>query len=75
MVGPEAERDGGVRRFGRLFRTGANLTVPLLAAVTRKGYGLGAQAMAAGSFHAGLFVVGLAADGEIDIDCFVSPPL
>lgn len=48
MVGPEAERDGGVRRFSRMFRVGAHLGVPLIAVTTRKAYGLGAQAMLGG---------------------------
>jgi acetyl-CoA carboxylase carboxyltransferase component len=48
MVGPEAERAAGVRHFGRLFVVGANLAVPLVAVVTRKAYGLGAQAMLGG---------------------------
>jgi acetyl-CoA carboxylase carboxyltransferase component len=38
--------------------TGANLTVPTGTIVLRKGYGLGAQAMAAGSFKATQFTVG-----------------
>jgi acetyl-CoA carboxylase carboxyltransferase component len=57
MVGPEAERTGQVRHFSRMFVTGANLTVPLCTIVLRKGYGLGAQAMAGGSFRAPLFLV------------------
>jgi acetyl/propionyl-CoA carboxylase alpha subunit/acetyl-CoA carboxylase carboxyltransferase component len=52
MVGPEVERTATVRHFSRLFVTGANLTVPLCAVVLRKAYGLGAQAMAGGSFRA-----------------------
>lgn len=52
MVGPDSERTATVRHFGRLFVTGANLTVPLCTIVLRKGYGLGAQAMAGGSFRA-----------------------
>src|SRR6185503_11764382 len=36
---------------------GASLTVPFFTIVLRKGYGLGAQAMAGGSFKAGLFTV------------------
>lgn len=52
MVGPEAESTATVRHFSRLFVTGANLTVPLCTVVLRKGYGLGAQAMAGGSFRA-----------------------
>ena len=52
MVGPEAERSAQVRHFARLFVTAASITVPWITVVVRKGYGLGAQAMAAGSFHA-----------------------
>jgi acetyl-CoA carboxylase carboxyltransferase component len=57
MVGPEAEATALVRHASRLFVTGANLTVPTGTIVLRKGYGLGAQAMAAGSFKAPLFCV------------------
>jgi len=57
MVGPDAEKTGTVRHFSRLFLTGANLTVPTGTIVLRKGYGLGAQSMAAGGFKAPLFVV------------------
>ena len=46
-----------MRRVCRMFTTGANITVPFFAVVLRKGYGLGAQAMAAGSFHAPLFTI------------------
>jgi acetyl-CoA carboxylase carboxyltransferase component len=58
MVGPEAERTATVRRCARLFTVGANLAVPFGTIVLRKGYGLGAQAMAGGSFKAPLFTVG-----------------
>jgi acetyl-CoA carboxylase carboxyltransferase component len=58
MVGPAAERTATVRHFARMFLTGANLSVPLGTIVLRKGYGLGAQAMAGGGFKAGLFCVG-----------------
>jgi acetyl-CoA carboxylase carboxyltransferase component len=58
MVGPEAERAAGVRHFGRMFVVGANLAVPLVAVVTRKAYGLGAQAMLGG--HLGVPVATLA---------------
>jgi acetyl-CoA carboxylase carboxyltransferase component len=58
MVGPDAERTATVRHFARMFLTGANLSVPTGTIVLRKGYGLGAQAMAAGSFKAPLFTVG-----------------
>jgi acetyl-CoA carboxylase carboxyltransferase component len=58
MVGPQAERTGTVRHFARMFVTGANLQVPTGTVVLRKGYGLGAQAMAGGGFKAPLFTVG-----------------
>jgi acetyl-CoA carboxylase carboxyltransferase component len=58
MVGPAAERTATVRHFARMFVTGANLTVPTGTIVLRKGYGLGAQAMAGGGFKAPLFTVG-----------------
>ena len=58
MVGPEAEKTATVRHFSRMFVTGANLSVPTGTVVLRKGYGLGAQAMAAGSFKAPLFTIG-----------------
>src|SRR5439155_1208849 len=48
MVGPEAEKTALVRHVSRLFVVGANLTVPFFTIVLRKGYGLGAQAMAGG---------------------------
>ncbi|MFN3769267.1 MAG: carboxyl transferase domain-containing protein [Ectopseudomonas guguanensis] len=55
MVGPQAEQQATVRHVSRLFVTAASLTVPFFTLVLRKGYGLGAQAMAAGSFHSPLF--------------------
>jgi len=58
MVGPEVEKTALVRHCSRLFVTGANVTVPLFTIVLRKGYGLGAQAMAGGSFHAAISTVG-----------------
>jgi acetyl-CoA carboxylase carboxyltransferase component/biotin carboxyl carrier protein len=57
MVGPDAETAALVRHANRLFVTGANLTVPFGTIVLRRGYGLGAQAMAGGSFKAPLFCV------------------
>jgi acetyl-CoA carboxylase carboxyltransferase component len=57
MVGPDAETTGLVRHASRLFVTGASLTVPFGTIILRKGYGLGAQAMAGGSFKAPLFCV------------------
>jgi acetyl-CoA carboxylase carboxyltransferase component/biotin carboxyl carrier protein len=57
MVGPEAEKHSLVRRVSRMFIIGGALSVPLFTVVLRKGYGLGAQAMAGGSFHAPFFIV------------------
>jgi acetyl-CoA carboxylase carboxyltransferase component len=57
MVGPAAEQTATVRHFARMFVIGANLTVPSGTIVLRKGYGLGAQAMATGGFKAPLFTV------------------
>lgn len=57
MVGPAAERTALVRHCCRPFLIGANLSVPLFTVVLRKAYGLGAMAMAGGSFHAPFFAV------------------
>ena len=57
MVGPEAEKSAQVRHFGRMFVTAASITVPWVTVVLRKGYGLGAQAMARGSFHGNAMTV------------------
>ncbi|MBM7062781.1 carbamoyl-phosphate synthase large subunit [Pseudomonas sp. UL073] len=57
MVGPEAEKQATVRHVSRMFVAAASLSVPFFTVVLRKGYGLGAQAMAAGSFHSPLFTI------------------
>jgi acetyl-CoA carboxylase carboxyltransferase component len=57
MVGPEAEKTAQVRRFARMFVNGANLSVPFFTMVLRKGYGLGAQAMAGGGFKIPMFTI------------------
>lgn len=57
MVGPEAEKSGLVRHTSRMFVTAASLQIPVLSVVLRKGYGLGAMGMTAGSFHAPFFNV------------------
>jgi acetyl-CoA carboxylase carboxyltransferase component len=57
MVGPEAEETGLVRHVSRMFVTGASLTIPFCTVILRKGYGLGAQAMAGGSFRQPIFTV------------------
>jgi len=50
MVGPDSEKQGAVRHMSDLFVAGAQLEVPLVAIFLRKAYGLGAMAMAGGSF-------------------------
>lgn len=57
MVGPDAEKTATVRHFSRMFLAAASLTVPYFTVVLRKGYGLGAQAMTAGSLLAPDFTV------------------
>jgi acetyl-CoA carboxylase carboxyltransferase component len=56
MVGPDSEAAGAVRRVSRMFIAGAKLGTPLFCIVLRKGYGLGAQAMAGGGFHSPFFI-------------------
>lgn len=57
MVGPEAEKSATVRKMGRMFVTGANLTVPFFTMVLRRAYGIGGILMAGGWFKAPRFVV------------------
>jgi acetyl-CoA carboxylase carboxyltransferase component len=57
MVGPEIEAQAQVRHVSRMFVTAAHLRVPFFAVVLRKGYGLGAMAMAGGGFHEPVFTV------------------
>ncbi|MEQ8496945.1 MAG: carboxyl transferase domain-containing protein, partial [Gammaproteobacteria bacterium] len=57
MVGPDSEKTAAVRRGSRLIVASANLSVPLFTVIVRKGYGLGAQAMAGGSFHQPFFTI------------------
>ena len=57
MVGPDAERDATVRHASRLFMAGANARVPIMAVVTRRGYGLGAMAMVGGGFKESVFTI------------------
>ncbi|MEO0551185.1 MAG: carboxyl transferase domain-containing protein [Pseudomonadota bacterium] len=56
MVGPEIEKTALVRHASRMMVVGANIDTPLISIVIRKGYGLGAQAMAGGSFRAPLMI-------------------
>lgn len=51
MVGPNEEAKAQVRHVSRMFVTAAKLRVAILAIALRKGYGLGAMAMAGGSFR------------------------
>ncbi|MDD5311693.1 MAG: carboxyl transferase domain-containing protein [Dehalococcoidia bacterium] len=55
MVGPEIEVRAQVRHVCRMFVVGSHVTVPYFTVVLRKGYGLGAMAMAAGGFHDSFF--------------------
>lgn len=57
MVGPEAEQTALIRHCGRMYVAGANLTVPYFLCVLRKAYGLGALAMATGSFDETFFAI------------------
>jgi acetyl-CoA carboxylase carboxyltransferase component len=57
MVGPEVERRAQVRHVCRMFVVGSHLTVPFFAVFLRRGYGLGAQAMARGGFHEPFFAI------------------
>jgi acetyl-CoA carboxylase carboxyltransferase component len=57
MVGPDAEAEALVRRASRLLVAGAAIRVPFVAVILRRGYGLGAQAMVAGSLHEPLLTV------------------
>jgi len=55
MVGPEIEKRAQVRHVCRMFVIGSHITVPYFTVVLRRGYGLGAMAMARGGFHASIF--------------------
>jgi len=57
MVGPDIEAQAQVRHVCRMFMVASHLRVPYFTVVLRKGYGLGAQAMAAGGFDAPVFTV------------------
>ena len=55
MVGPDIEKVAQVRRVSRMFIIESHLSVPFFTVVLRKGYGLGAMGMTAGSFDAPVF--------------------
>lgn len=52
MVGPNSEREGATRAMPELFNRAARFTGKWTAVFLRRGYGLGAMALAGGSFHA-----------------------
>ncbi len=52
MVGPDVEEAAHVRHASRLFLAGVRVTVPIVAVIVRKAYGLGAMALVGGSLHA-----------------------
>ena len=51
MVGPESESQGAPRIMSELFIAGAKLGTPIIGVCLRRAYGLGAMAMAGGSFE------------------------
>jgi acetyl-CoA carboxylase carboxyltransferase component len=55
MVGPEIEKRAQVRHVCRMFVVGSHITVPYFTVFLRRGYGLGAMAMARGGFHESFF--------------------
>ena len=57
MAGPSFEQQSLLRKAGRLFVTGANLSTPLFGIVIRKAYGLGVQAMCGGSSMKPFFTI------------------
>lgn len=57
MVGPESEKQGGVAAACALIAAGAELQSPMFCVFLRKGYGIGAQAMAGGSFANPVFSI------------------
>jgi len=56
MVGPDSETEAAVRRMSSLFVSFASVSVPVVAIILRKGYGLGAMAMTGGSFQTPVFI-------------------
>lgn len=57
MVGPDAEKKALVRHASRFFIAAATMAVPMFTVVVRRGYGLGAMAMAGGSTRASFFTI------------------
>ena len=52
MVGPASEAEGAARVMPELFNSAAAIDMPWIAIFLRRGYGLGAMALAGGSFEA-----------------------
>jgi acetyl-CoA carboxylase carboxyltransferase component len=50
MVGPDSEAAGAPRAMGQLFNSAAQVSTPWVTIFLRRGYGLGAMALAGGSF-------------------------
>lgn len=57
MVGPEAEASGQAKPIGRMFKSAAAFSPPIITVVVRRAYGLGAMAMAGGGLHSSDLVV------------------
>jgi acetyl-CoA carboxylase carboxyltransferase component len=51
LVGPDAEADAVLRSGVEFISAAANASVPIIAVIVRKAFGLGAMAMAGGSLH------------------------
>ncbi len=56
MVGPDSDAQAAVRRMSSFFVSFASVTVPIVAIVLRKGYGLGAMAMTGGGFLSPVYI-------------------
>ncbi len=57
MVGPESETQGAVAAAAQFIGTGARMQAPIFFVCLRKGYGIGAQAMAGGSLEDPVFSI------------------
>jgi acetyl-CoA carboxylase carboxyltransferase component len=57
MVGPHSDSQSAVRRMSSMFVVGGSISVPFVAVFLRKGYGLGAMAMAGGGFTVPVYSV------------------
>lgn len=51
MVGPDSEEQGAVRKMSTMINASACIDVPLVTIFLRRAYGMGAMAMAGGSFR------------------------